>query len=83
MAISSNANFSFYSESKLLVQEALEKLMQGRTSIVIAHRLSAIRKADEIVVLEQGEIVEQGTHEALMKIPKGKYRKLIQLQYSS
>lgn len=77
------ATSSLDSESEKLVQDALEKLMAGRTSIVIAHRLSTVRKADEIVVLEQGEIVEQGTHEALMKIPKGKYRKLIQLQYSS
>ena len=77
------ATSSLDSESEMLVQEALEKLMTGRTSIVIAHRLSTVRKADEIVVLEQGEIVEQGTHEALMNITDGKYNKLIQLQYSN
>ncbi len=77
------ATSSLDSESEKLVQEALEKLMNGRTSIVIAHRLSTIRKADEIVVMEQGEIVEQGTHEALMDIEDGKYKNLIQLQYSN
>ena len=77
------ATSSLDSESEKLVQQALEKLMKGRTSIVIAHRLSTVRKADEIIVLEQGEIVEQGTHDRLMKIPEGKYNKLIQLQYSN
>lgn len=77
------ATSSLDSVSEKLVQDALEKLMMGRTSIVIAHRLSTIRKADEIVVLEHGEIVEQGTHEVLMNLPKGKYKKLIQLQYSA
>jgi len=77
------ATSSLDSESEKFVQEALEKLMQGRTSIVIAHRLSTVRKADEIVVLEQGEIVEQGTHDELMKISEGKYNKLIQLQYAT
>ncbi len=77
------ATSSLDSESEKLVQQALEKLMKGRTSIVIAHRLSTIRKADKIIVMEQGEIVEQGTHEELMKFTEGKYNKLIQLQYSS
>ncbi|GAF03915.1 ABC transporter ATP-binding protein [Saccharicrinis fermentans] len=77
------ATSSLDSESEMLVQEALEKLMVGRTSIIIAHRLSTIRKADEIVVLEQGEVVEQGTHEKLMSIRNGRYKKLIELQYSA
>ena len=77
------ATSSLDSESEQLVQEALEKLMNGRTSIVIAHRLSTVRKADEIIVMEQGEIVEQGTHETLMKLTDGKYNKLIQLQYAT
>ncbi|WP_282126566.1 ABC transporter ATP-binding protein [Marinifilum flexuosum] len=77
------ATSSLDSESEQLVQEALEKLMQGRTSIVIAHRLSTIRKADEIVVLEHGEIVEKGNHEELMRLSNGQYKKLIELQYSS
>lgn len=77
------ATSSLDSQSEQLVQEALEKLMKGRTSIVIAHRLSTVRKADEIIVLEQGEIVEQGTHDELMLMTEGKYNKLIQLQYSN
>ncbi|RXQ95710.1 ATP-binding cassette domain-containing protein [Ancylomarina salipaludis] len=77
------ATSSLDSESEQLVQEALEELMKGRTSIVIAHRLSTVRTADEIIVMEQGNIVEQGTHDALMMIPDGKYSKLIQLQYAT
>jgi len=66
-------------ESERLVQDALEKMMRNRTSIVIAHRLSTIQKADLIVVLNKGEIMEQGTHEELMKSAKG-YKKLVQMQ---
>ena len=66
-------------ESERLVQDALEKMMQNRTSIVIAHRLSTIQNADSIVVMNQGKIVEQGTHEELMKSQKG-YKKLVELQ---
>ncbi len=74
------ATSSLDSESERLVQEGLEQLMKGRTSIVIAHRLSTIRNSDRIVVLEQGIIVEQGTHEELMKDPSGNYRKLTEMQ---
>ncbi|TMU56934.1 ABC transporter ATP-binding protein [Flagellimonas algicola] len=66
-------------ESEKLVQDALEKMMQNRTSIVIAHRLSTIQNADSIVVLSKGKIVEQGTHEELMKSQKG-YKKLVEMQ---
>jgi len=66
-------------ESERLVQDALDKLMQNRTSIVIAHRLSTVRHADQIVVLKQGEIVERGTHEELMKA-NSFYRKLVDMQ---
>ena len=66
-------------ESERLVQDALTKLMANRTSIVIAHRLSTIQNADEIVVLNEGEIVEQGTHDELLKI-KGHYHKLHNMQ---
>ena len=55
-------------ESEKLVQEALDKLMQNRTSIVIAHRLSTIQKADEIIVIKKGEIVERGTHQSLVEL---------------
>lgn len=66
-------------ESERLVQDALTKLMQNRTSLVIAHRLSTIRYADEIVVLKEGEIVERGTHEALIE-KHGLYSHLCELQ---
>ena len=66
-------------ESERLVQDALEKMMRNRTSLVIAHRLSTIQNADAIVVLNKGKIVEQGTHEELMKSGKG-YKKLVEMQ---
>ncbi|WP_339837842.1 ABC transporter ATP-binding protein [uncultured Maribacter sp.] len=66
-------------ESERLVQDALEKMMQNRTSIVIAHRLSTIQNANIIVVLHKGEIVEQGTHTELLKL-NGTYKKLVQMQ---
>jgi len=66
-------------ESERLVQDALDKLMQNRTSIVIAHRLSTVRHADEIIVLRQGEIVERGTHDELINA-NGFYRKLVDMQ---
>ncbi|GGK36136.1 ABC transporter ATP-binding protein [Deinococcus malanensis] len=67
-------------ESEALVQEALEMLMQGRTTFIIAHRLSTIRNAERILVLNAGEIVEDGTHTELMKAD-GLYRELYELQY--
>ncbi len=66
-------------ESERLVQDALEKLMKNRTSLVIAHRLSTIQNADTIIVLEKGKIIEQGTHEILLK-KKGVYHKLVAMQ---
>lgn len=66
-------------ESERFVQEALEKMMENRTSLVIAHRLSTIQKADWIVVMERGFIVEQGTHQDLMR-KDGAYKKLVELQ---
>jgi subfamily B ATP-binding cassette protein MsbA len=67
------------SESERLVQDALDNLMQNRTSIIIAHRLSTIQHADEIVVIHQGQIVERGRHETLME-GKGLYKKFIEIQ---
>lgn len=76
------ATSSLDSESEQLVQGALEKLMKNRTSIVIAHRLSTIRNADKIVVLENGKIVETGTHDQLMNITSGAYRVLNEIQFA-
>ena len=73
------ATSSLDTESEKIVQEALESLMKNRTSIVIAHRLSTVRNADLIYVLHEGEIVEQGTHEELLKAD-GNYKKLYELQ---
>jgi len=71
------------SESERLVQEALERLMEGRTSIVIAHRLSTIKKADSIIVLDNGKIKEKGTHEELVKKENGIYKNLSTLQLTA
>lgn len=68
------------SESEKVVQDALDKLMIGRTSIVIAHRLSTIRNADKIVVIQNGEITEQGTHQELIDNKTGSYASLVELQ---
>ena len=75
------ATSSLDSESERLVQEALEVLMKNRTSIIIAHRLSTIREADQIIVLEKGEIIERGSHDELVKNEGGLYKYLSSLQY--
>jgi ABC-type multidrug transport system fused ATPase/permease subunit len=76
------ATSSLDSESERLVQDALEKLMKGRTSVVIAHRLSTVRKADQILVLDQGKLIEQGSHVELIKVTDGIYRNLSDLQFN-
>ena len=76
------ATSSLDTEAEIEVQEALENLMKGRTTLVIAHRLSTIRNADRIVVLVNGEIVEEGTHEALLD-KKGEYFRLYQMQFKN
>jgi len=68
------------SESEHLVQEALDRLLQGRTTIVIAHRLSTVKNADRVVVLEQGRIVQEGTHTELVQAT-GLYRRLVERQF--
>ena len=73
------ATSSLDTESERLVQDAINKMMQNRTSIVIAHRLSTIRHADEIIVLQQGEIVQRGTHEELVQ-QQGLYKRLVDMQ---
>ena len=67
-------------ESERVVQEALDRLMVGRTSFVIAHRLSTIKNADKILVMEKGKIVEEGNHDELMD-KDGLYAHLYQIQY--
>jgi ATP-binding cassette subfamily B protein len=74
------ATSSLDSESESLIQQAMERLMKGRTSIVIAHRLSTVRSLDRILVFERGEIAEQGTHATLTARPGGIYRGLFELQ---
>ena len=73
------ATSSLDTESERLVQDAINNLMNNRTSIVIAHRLSTIRHADEIIVLQKGKIVERGNHELLLE-KNGFYRKLVEMQ---
>jgi len=77
------ATSSLDSESERLVQDALNTLMHGRTSVVIAHRLSTIRKANRIIVVDQGRVVESGNHESLMANPEGLYHRMCTLQMQS
>ena len=74
------ATSSLDSESEEMIQDALRRLREGRTTFVIAHRLSTIRSADQILVLENGEIVERGTHAELLAV-HGRYRQLYEKQY--
>lgn len=68
------------SQSEVLIQDAMEKISRDRTMIVIAHRLSTIRKADKIIVLENGQVAEEGSHSELAKVSGGLYAKLLKLQ---
>lgn len=77
------ATSSVDTETEILIQNAINKLMQGRTAIVIAHRLSTIQNSDKIIVLDHGEIKEIGTHQELLRIEDGYYRKLYDLQFNS
>ena len=74
------ATSSLDSESEQFIQDALKSLMQGRTTIVVAHRLSTIMQMDRIVVIDGGKIVEQGKHEELLKIREGLYQRLWEIQ---
>ncbi|HAI76218.1 MAG TPA: multidrug ABC transporter ATP-binding protein [Microscillaceae bacterium] len=75
------ATSSLDAESERLVQEALDQLMLHRTTLIIAHRLATVRKADLIYVLDKGRVVESGTHEQLNTLEKGIYRHLVKLQF--
>jgi ATP-binding cassette subfamily B protein len=74
------ATASLDSESEALVQQAMERLMQGRTVLVVAHRLATVRGLDRIVVFEHGRVVEDGPHDTLIKKENGLYRRLYTLQ---
>ena len=74
------ATSSIDTDSELLIQKAIEKITENRTSIIIAHRLSTIMKADNIIVMDSGKIVETGTHDDLLKNINGHYQKLYQAQ---
>jgi subfamily B ATP-binding cassette protein MsbA len=73
------ATSSLDTESERIVQDAINNMMQNRTSIVIAHRLSTVRHADEIIVLQKGKIIERGTHENLIT-QNGFYKRLVEMQ---
>ncbi len=76
------ATSSLDSESEALIQQAMERLMEGRTTIVIAHRLSTVRAMDRILVFDRGRVVEEGPHEALLTAENGAYRALFEKQVS-
>jgi ABC transporter fused permease/ATP-binding protein len=76
------ATSSLDSESERLVQDALEALMENRTTFVIAHRLATIKHADTILVLDKGAIIESGTHDELIQLENGLYRKLAEMQFT-
>ena len=75
------ATSSVDSHSEQLIQNATDKMTNGRTSIVIAHRLATVKKADKILVMDAGKIVEQGTHEQLLKKENGYYKNLYEVQF--
>ncbi|OYR09836.1 ABC transporter family protein [Brucella rhizosphaerae] len=74
------ATSSLDSESELLIQQAMERLMIGRTTLVIAHRLSTVRALDRLLVFDKGEILEEGDHDALIRKPGGIYRRMFERQ---
>ena len=82
MLILDEATSSLDAESEALVQQAIENLMTDRTTVVIAHRLSTIRRADRIVVIEEGTVRETGTHDELLRRADSVYRRLYQLQFA-
>lgn len=75
------ATSSLDADSERIVQEALDNLMEGRTAVIIAHRLATIRHVDCIYVLDQGRIVESGTHDELIRLPEGHYSRMARLQF--
>ena len=76
------ATSSVYSYTEEIIQKAIDTLTQGKTSIVIAHRLATVKNADRIIVMDQGKIVEQGTHKELLEVSNGFYAKLYEVQFA-
>ncbi|SOE57871.1 ABC-type multidrug transport system, ATPase and permease component [Burkholderia sp. OK233] len=74
------ATSSLDSESEVLIQHAMERLMMGRTTLVVAHRLSTVRALDRLLVLNKGKVIEEGSHEALIRLENGLYRRLFERQ---
>ena len=81
IVILDEATSALDNESEAIVQKALDNLMQNKTVFVIAHRLSTINNADRIAVINEGQLVELGTHEELMSIPEGNYKHLYEMQF--
>ncbi|MDE1006763.1 MAG: ATP-binding cassette domain-containing protein, partial [Paraburkholderia fungorum] len=74
------ATSSLDSESEVLIQQAMERLMTGRTTLVVAHRLSTVRALDRLLVLDMGKVIEEGSHDALIRLENGLYRRLFERQ---
>jgi ATP-binding cassette subfamily B protein len=81
LLILDEATSALDAESEYLVKEALDRLMQGRTTLIIAHRLSTVRDADRVVVLDKGQVMQVGSHQELMAQEEGLYHKLVQRQF--
>ena len=81
IVILDEATSALDNKSEAVVQKALDNLMKNRTVFVIAHRLSTVVNADKIVVINEGHIVEEGTHETLLKVPNGAYASLYNAQF--
>ena len=77
------ATSSIDTQSEHLIQKAISKITEGRTSVVIAHRLATIKAADKILVMDKGQVVEEGNHEELLKMEDGYYTRLYQMQFRS
>ena len=83
IVILDEATSALDNESEAIVQKALDNLIQNKTVFVIAHRLSTINNADRIAVINEGELVELGTHNELMQINKGYYKHLYEMQFKA
>ena len=83
MLILDEATSNVDTRTEEIIQKAMDKLMENRTSFVIAHRLSTIKNADRIAVINEGELVELGTHDELMNIKNGQYKALYEMQFKN